>query len=173
MKTTGIVKFVLLTLYLLVMPFAVPAEDSASKTSVTAADFAPLSGPEWTGSLTYLDYSSNEPSQIPVSIRFDEAKSRSIRYHIKYPGEAQYNDSVKIKLSKNGRELNGDSITDRQELPDGTVVITTRAQEEDDGRPADVRTTYSLGASALSIRKEVRYEGSTDYLERNIYRLAR
>ncbi len=149
--------------------------DEASKTAanISIDDLAPLTGPEWTGSLSYLDYGSNKTATIPVSIRFDSAKSASIRYHIKFPGESQYNESAKLKITRDGTRLNGEPVVKRSLLPDGTVVVVTRDKAKDDGRPADIRTTYSLSTAALTIRKDVRFAGDNDYFERNAYTLTR
>ena len=41
--------------------------------------------------------------------------------------------------------------------------------KEDNDRDATFRFTYLIGASRVSLRKEVMYEGTTEYFERNEY----
>ncbi|MEL7296333.1 MAG: hypothetical protein AAGJ86_01660 [Pseudomonadota bacterium] len=145
----------------------------ADSPRVTHADLAILDGAPWIGSLNYLDYSSGEVEQIPVTIQFDKPGKRKVIYRIKYPGESQYNSREKLKISADGAKLNGEPIVSRTDLEDGTIVVVTEHRDKDDGRPADIRMTYSLHAARLEIRKEVRFASDSAYFERNAYRLTR
>ena len=140
---------------------------------VSSADFNVLAGEGWVGSLRYLDYSSDTQVSIPVKIRFDKPGSRKIVYRIKYPGEAQYNATESIKWSRNGRKLNGETIVDRDLKADGTIILVTQYNGKDNKRPAEIRMTYSLHKSALTIAKDVRFQGEGAFFRRNTYELSR
>lgn len=148
-------------------------QSPAEEMLVSSADFAILAGDSWSGSLSYLDYSSNTEQRIPVEIRFDNPGSHKVVYHIKYPGEAQYNATEKLKWSRNGRKLDGEAIVNRSHDAEGTTILVTQFEGEDDNRPAEIRMTYSLNESVLAISKEVRFEEEADFFRRNAYELVR
>ena len=136
-------------------------------------DFRVAAGSGWKGHLSYLDYSSEALSKIPVEIQVDEPNGRTLVYSIRYPGETQYNSREKIKLSRDGRRLNGGLIIARTRNENGDLTLVTTYQEEDNNRRADIRVTYAIGSTAFSISKEVRFEGDGDYFLRNQYSLVR
>jgi hypothetical protein len=140
---------------------------------VTADDFATLAGDGWRGALRYLDYSSHTEKRIPVEMRFDEPGKRTVVYHIRYPGETQYNASEKLKWSGDGRRLNGKPLVTRSREADGTLILVTEFDGKDDNRPAEIRMTYSFNASALTISRDVRFEGDARFFRRNTYELRR
>lgn len=139
----------------------------------SSEDFKVAAGSGWKGHLSYLDYTSGAMSRIPVEIEIDEPKGRTLVYSIKYPGETQYNSREKIKLSRDGRELDGGLIIARDQNEDGDLVLVTASRGEDNDRPADIRMTYEIGKTQFSISKEVKPDGDSDYFLRNQYSLAR
>lgn len=139
----------------------------------SSEDFRIAAGGGWKGHLSYLDYSSESVSKIPVEIEIAEPKGRTLVYSIKYPGETQYNSKEKIRFSRDGRELDGRPIVLREQNDDGDLVLVTAYRGEDNDRPADIRVTYQIGSNEFSIAKEVRFEGESDYFLRNEYSLAR
>jgi hypothetical protein len=136
-------------------------------------DFRIVTGSGWKGHLSYLDYSSGAFSQIPVEILVDEPKGRSLSYAIRYPGETQYNSREKIRLSRDGRKLNGALIIARKRNERGDLALVTTYQGKDDNRNADFRVTYAIGSESFSISREVRFADGSDYFLRNEYSLAR
>ncbi|MGB5627587.1 MAG: hypothetical protein WBM61_17775 [Woeseiaceae bacterium] len=147
--------------------------DAQAGPVASAEDFRVVAGSGWNGHLSYLDYSSEALSQIPVEIRIDEPDGRTLSYSIRYPGETQYNSSEKIKLSRDGRKLNGGLIVTRKQNDNGDLTLVTTYQGQDDNRRADIRVTYAIGSTAFSISKEVRFEGESDYFMRSQYSLVR
>jgi len=139
----------------------------------SAEDFRVVAGSGWNGHLSYLDYSSEALSKIPVEIQIDEPNGRTLSYSIKYPGETQYNSTEKIKFSRDGRKLNGGLIIVRKRNDNGDLILVTTYQGKDDNRRADIRVTYSIGGTAFSISKEIRFEDESDYFLRNEYSLVR
>ncbi|MGB5331853.1 MAG: hypothetical protein WBM80_09280 [Woeseiaceae bacterium] len=136
-------------------------------------DFRVAAGSGWKGHLSYLDYSSEALSEIPVEIQIDEPGGRTLVYSIRYPGEMQYNSRETIKLSRDGRRLNGGLIIARTRNDNGGLTLVTTYQGKDNNRRADIRVTYAIGSTAFSISKEVRFEGESDYFLRNQYSLVR
>jgi hypothetical protein len=147
--------------------------DTQTGPVASAEDFRVVVGGGWNGHLSYLDYSSEALSKIPVEIEIDEPSGRALGYSIKYPGEMQYNSREKINLSRDGRRLNGGLIVARKRNENGDLVLVTTDQGTDDNRRADVRVTYVIGSTAFSISKEIRFEGENDYFLRNQYSLFR
>ncbi|MGB5491959.1 MAG: hypothetical protein WBM76_14115 [Woeseiaceae bacterium] len=152
-----------------------PDQPERAQTGPVASpeDFQVVAGSGWKGHLSYLDYSSEALSKIPVELQVDEPNGRTLGYSIKYPGEAQYNSREKIQLSRDGRKLNGGLIIARKRDDNGNLILVTTYQGEDDNRPADIRMTYAIGSTAFSMSKEVRVEGRSDYFLRNQYSLVR
>ena len=136
-------------------------------------DFRVVAGSGWKGHLSYLDYSSEALSQIPVEIQVDEPNGLTLVYSTRYPGETQYNTRETIELSRDGRKLNGGLIIARNRNDNGDLALVTTYQGEDDNRRADIRVTYTLGSTAFSISKEVQFEGEDEYFLRNRYLLVR
>lgn len=153
--------------------FAAETEFQTEELLVTSTDFSVLVGDGWAGSLRYLDFSSNTEKAIPVEIRFESPGKRKVVYRIKYPGEAQHNAKEQLKWSRDGREINGQDIVSRSRKPNGALVLVTRGNGRDNNQSAEIRMTYSLNDTALTISKDVRYEGETDFFRRNSYELVR
>jgi len=61
----------------------------------------------------------------------------------------------------------------RETRPDGSVALKTLHQGEDNNQPAEIRLTYVLSASKFVIEKDVRFEASAEFMNRNIYRFLR
>ena len=112
----------LLVLLLALCAGSALAHDRGHGHSISMADLARVAGDGWTGSLTYLNYGSDERSSIPVNLQVATPRGRTMAYAIQYPGEEAYNSKEKLELSRNGSELNGDTITDRVETADGVFV---------------------------------------------------
>lgn len=147
--------------------------DAQTGPMASPEDFRVVTGSGWKGHLSYLDYSSEALSKIPVEIQVDEPNGRTLGYSIRYPGETQYNSSEKIELSLDGRELNGGLIIARKRNDNGDLILVTTYEGKDDNRRADIRVTYAIGSTAFSMSKEVRFEGGSDYFLRNQYSLVR
>lgn len=149
--------------------FFAPAAPNAPK--VTDKDLRPLTGAQWTGTLTYLDYRSNKKVSIPSSLTVTQSAedARSWVFDYKYPDEPKADGKETVKVSEDGRAINDETVTERTELDGGALRIVTERKGRDNDREAAFRYTYLLGAKSFSIKKEVRYEGAGDFFERNQY----
>ena len=142
---------------------------SIKEAKIQRDDVQLLTGAQWAGTLTYLDYRSNKKVSIPANLTVkpngDDKWSWVFEYQ--YPDEPHANSSEIIRLSKDGRSMNDEVVLERTSLPDGTVRFVTEKKGKDNNRSAAFRYTYLLNAKNLSIKKEVRYENEKQFFERN------
>lgn len=152
---------------LLVSNLLTPAVPSTPK--VTDKDLRPLTGAQWTGTLTYLDYRSNKKVSIPSNLTVTQSAEdkRSWVFDYKYPDEPKADGKETVTVSKDGRAINDETVTQRMKLAGGTLKIVTEKKGRDNDRDAVFRYTYLLNAKSFSIKKEVRYEGAPEFFERN------
>lgn len=139
---------------------------------VSAQDFVAIEG-DWDGTLTYTDYSSGKPTVIAAKASVTLSSNNKIGYTISYPDEPWEDSKSSMKISKDGRLLDGHVISERKTDEDGTLIITTQHRGEDDNRPAEIRQTYGLGTKNFYIRKDVLFDDSDTYLLRNTYAFTR
>jgi len=140
--------------------------------TVGAQDFSVIEG-DWVGTLTYTDYGSGELTVIATKSIVTSISDTKIKYTISYPDEPWEDSKSTIKVSKDGRLLDGHVISERVIGEDGTLIVTTNYRGEDDNRQADIRQTYGLSPTNFYIRKSVKFEDNKAYLERNIYEFKR
>ena len=150
-----------------------PRSDATPAVQVARGDFGSLMGDDWTGTLSYLDYTTNQPSEIPVEITVRSASDRTIVYQIRYPRESEYNEIQRIRISSDGTRIDGNPIISRTRGADGRLVLVTEGRSSDNSEPADVRYTYEIGARAFDISQQVRPDGTEAYFERNRFSLTR
>lgn len=156
---------IILSFFALLLSFAALSQNTEPK--VTSDDLRIIIG-DWEGSITYLDYQSNKPFTMPANLEVKAGKSENqlLLFNI-YPNEPKANNTDKIKVTKNGTLLNNTSIKSREVLPTGEVQIRTESEGKDDNKKAVIRNTYILGKDVFTIRKEVQFENSTEWIKRN------
>ena len=153
-----------------VIPTATPNTESPT---VTIQDFESLEGEGWSGTLSYLNYNSDERSQIPVKLAIKVLNSRKLEYAVQYPGEEEYNAKEVLKLSKTGTKIDGATLTKRELNADGTLILKTEAKGKDDSQPADIQMIYFVSPNVFRIQKNVKFEGDSEYFNRNEYSFTR
>jgi hypothetical protein len=144
---------------------------SVKSPKIKGDDLKRLTGERWTGTLTYLDYGRNKKVSIPsnlVVIRSAENK-RTWIFEFQYPNEPQANSKRTLTIGADGRTFGEETIVARTTLADKTLKIVTEKKGTDNDKQALFRFTYLLSATNFSIKKEVRYEGASDFFERNEY----
>ena len=145
----------------------------AGQTQVSQDDFKVLLG-KWTGNLTYIDYSSNEPYSMPANVNVSEGKNENqFILENEYPNEPKANGKGKINLSKSGEAINGSPVVSRKELSTGDLEVTTESSGKDNNQKALIRIIYVLGESNFVMRKEVKFEGSETWMQRNEFKYNR
>jgi len=144
-----------------------------AQNTITSDDLNILLG-EWTGTLTYTDYSSNEPFTMPANLVVKQGKNKNqLLLFINYPKEPNANSKDKIRISKNGSQLNNIDVKSKQRLSEGQVQIITEYSGKDNNKKALIKNVYILGGNQFIIRKEVNFENSEDWLIRNEYKYER
>ncbi|MGK0386771.1 MAG: hypothetical protein ACI849_001390 [Patiriisocius sp.] len=62
---------------------------------------------EWTGTLTYIDYSSNKPYTMAANLNVKEGRNENqFLLFNSFPNEPKANNKDKLKISKKGTLLN-------------------------------------------------------------------
>jgi len=143
-----------------------------TESKITRDELQILTGSQWSGTLTYLDYRSNKRVSIPanLTVRPNGEDKWSWVFEYKYPDEPKANSEEIVRLSRDGKSLNGEVVLERATLTDNTVRFVTEKRGQDNNRGAAIRFIYALNAKTFSIKKEVRYEDENQFFERNEYR---
>ncbi len=127
-------------------------------------DFQKISG-SWTGSLTYLDYSSGESYSMPADVEITRIdKTNLFAFSDIYPDEPHANSIDTLVLSADGKHINDELIVLRKKLPNGEIsIVTTRTGTDgNDNKPATFRHTYTLSKTQFVKRKDVLFEGENE-----------
>lgn len=165
-----------LKLYLVLLALSLGTWANAQTNYKTVAkDFESLSG-SWTGSLTYLDYSSGKPYTMPADIVIQRiGKTNQFSCSNLYPNEKSANSTDTLVISKDGKSIDGAQIKSRKKLPNGDVEITTEETGTDgnDNKPATFRQTYTFGKTTFKKRKDVQFEGESEWIKRHEYSYTR
>ena len=156
---------------IVVLVLAATSSVVCQSAKIKAEDISILEGKLWTGTLTYLDYSSGKRTTINSNVVVTRASrdGRTWTFAYAYPDEPKADSSSTVVLGEDGKSFFGETVIDRAVLPDKTIRLVTTQPGKDNDRPATYRYTYLIGRSAFSIRKEVLIDGTKDWFERNIY----
>ncbi len=159
---------------LYLIPFAIFIASSLSAQTdykTLVKEFQKVSG-NWTGSLTYLDYSSGELYSMPADVHIARIKKTNLfSFSDMYPDEPQANSIDTINLSTDGKYINDELIVLRKKLPNGDIsIVTTRTGTDgNDNKPATFRYTYTLSKTQFVKRKDVQFEGENEFVNRHEY----
>jgi pSer/pThr/pTyr-binding forkhead associated (FHA) protein len=112
------------------------------------------------------------PADIVVR---DFGNSNSIIVSFLYPKEPKANGNDTLRISANGRTLNGEPVKSKQWIHKDSLEIITEIDGRDgnDNKPAIIRHTYLLSAKTFLQRKEVMFAGDTKWILRNEYKFMR
>ena len=138
---------------------------------VKTKDLQILTGANWTGSLSYLDYRKNKLVSIPSNLIVTQSATdkSSWIFEYQYPDEPKANSKEIVTLSKDGKILNGGRVTEKTKLTGDRLKIVTEKEGPDNDKNALFRFTYLLDKTTFSIKKEVKYEEATEFFVRNEY----
>ncbi len=159
----------ILILFILFVPFTPFAQNTSipAINKVLHKDLKIIIG-EWTGSLTYLDYKTGKPYTMPADLIVKQGKNENQLLLLnKYPNEPKANNSDKVKIRKNGTILNKSAVTSREIQSNNRIQITTEKVGKDDSKIAVIRYIYLLGKEQFTIRKEVQFEASKEWIKRS------
>ena len=158
--------------------FAIDAAAQSTTTNsfedrITSKDLEIVKG-EWTGSLTYLDYSSNKPYSMPAELTVEEGKNQfQFILNYSYPNEPQANSKGKFEITEDGKRINKNDVIsiERNEI-DG-LVVKTEHRGKDNNKKATIRNIYIISEDKFIISKEVKFEDLNEWLKRNEYSFTR
>lgn len=139
---------------------------------VEAADLQVAVGDDWTGTLTYRDYS---PPHGDVTLQVEakvKAVAGGLSVALHYPREPEADGISELLLTEGGRIFDGAPVISAERTGDTLQVITEAACEDDD-RPATCRHVYSFAPKQLGWRKLVQFAGDGEAVRRNAYTLTR
>ena len=129
---------------------------------------------EWKGSLTYIDYQTNEPYTMPVNLRIENGKNKyQFKLFLEYPKEPSANSTDKIKISKDGTKINKTEVISNRNISEEEFEIITKYSGKDNNEIAEIRVIYIIGKAELIIRKEVKFEKTGNWILRNEYNYKR
>lgn len=162
----------LLFVFTLLVTFKSYGQETNTESSVQkvySEDFEILLG-DWTGGLTYIDYSSKKPFSMPANLTVTQGKNKNqFVLNFIYPNEPKANSKDKILVSKSGDKLNDKVVKSKRVLSNGNVEIITEYEGKDNNEKALIRNVYLVASNQFVIIKEVKFEKSNDWLKRNEY----
>lgn len=157
---------IILSISLLIFPFT---SISIGQNTVQPEIFENTIG-EWKGSLTYLDYQTNEPFTMPVNLRIEKGKNKhQFKLFLEYPKETNANGIDKIKISKDGTKINKTDVISNRKISEEQFEIITEYSGKDNNEKAEIRVSYIIGKEEFIIRKEVKFENTENWILRNKY----
>jgi len=160
--------FITVTLFILSAAFI-------QSVTISTKDFERAKG-SWTGSLTYLDYTSGKPYTMPANINFqvNSQHNNQLIFQYVYPDEPKANGYDTLTISHNGTQLNNAIVTANTFIKNLTTIVTEeKAIDGNDRKPAIIKHTYIISKDSFAIRKEVQFTGTTNWLLRNTYNFHR
>jgi hypothetical protein len=150
--------------------------EQASAPVVLATDFGRLAGPTWRGTLTYLNYGSNEKSTIRSTLLVANVSEGVWSWATGYDDEPHADSASQVRLINAGAAIqSGDTVEHvlSRVARGDSVEIITRHQGTDDNRQATIQRVYEITPGRFSIVKLVRFEGEAEFFERHAYNWTR
>lgn len=156
-------------IWLITLSFVVSGFGQSAKVKIK--DLQILTGAQWTGTLSYLDYQTKKKVSIPSNLTVTQSKEDKLSwtFEYQYPDEPKANSTEAAAISKDGKMFDGEAVVERTNLADKTLRIVTEKSGPDNDKKALFRFTYLLSKTSFSIKKEVKYEGTTEFFVRNEY----
>ena len=148
--------------------------NSDAQTVISQKDFSPIAG-KWTGTLTYLDYTSNKTERIPANALIEFAAENSYDQYLYYTAAPDKNKKFRYTISDDGRMLNDMILAERKVLDDGhlQMILESSGADGNENKPARFRHILIIGEKTFSITKLVRFEGEKEYFQRHRYEFGR
>jgi len=144
-------------------------------TSVSVKDFKPAYG-KWTGTITYLDYTSGKPFTMPANVTISKNKkdAKQLIFAFEYPNEPKANGNDTLTLNSDGTMIDDTKVVSKSEQ-DGVLQIIAEKNGIDgnDNKKALLRYIYSIGKKSFIKRKEVKFDGEDKFIMRNEFKMSR
>lgn len=127
----------------------------------------------WTGSLTYLDYSSSNSYTMPadMDISYTSNKSGYIRSYT-YPNEPKANSTDTTYTKESGKYFGREKVVSfvKNSSRDFTLITEVDDVDGNDKKEATIRHKYQLEGNSFIIRMDVKFKGTTNWINRHEYR---
>ncbi|MBT8195736.1 MAG: hypothetical protein KJO64_04880, partial [Bacteroidia bacterium] len=98
---------------------------------------------------------------------------KQLSLHNIYPNEPKANNKEKIKISKDGNQLNKTPIISIDRAAQGKVEIITQYTGKDNNKEVLIRNVYIMSENQFIIKKEVKFDNSDKWLKRNEFNYKR
>ena len=135
---------------------------------ISLNDFQILNNTSWEGTLTYLDYQSNELVPIAATMQMAVA-GNLIEQNVQYTWEPHKNILAKTKIRRKGRFLGKQKVIAKSLKEGGSVLLTTTYKGKDEKEKATMYVTYEFNDKLYKVTKEVQLKGSNERFMRNNY----
>jgi hypothetical protein len=154
-------------LFLLILAAALSVQTAV----MIPGDVDRMTGAAWTGNLSYKDYQSGQVTMIAstLMVKVVDGAAHTWTFAYGYPKEPKANSSRSVTLSPDGTTFDGEKVIERSSLPGGAVKVVTEKAGRDNDKDATFRLTYLIADKSFSIKKEVRYQGTAEFFQRNEY----
>lgn len=141
--------------------------------SISSTEYLSLIG-NWSGTLTYIDYSSNKPYTMPVEYKISQGKNELILLiDVNYPNETSANKKAKLNRSADGTHIDKHPIVSKEKLDNDALKFITEYTGKDNNQKSTIRLIYTLGDNVLTIQKKVQYPGNVEWKTRNTFSFKR
>ena len=143
-------------------------------TSVSVKDFKPAYG-KWTGTITYLDYTSGKPFTMPANVTIGKNKkdAKELIFAFEYPNEPKANGNDTLIISSDGMMIDDEKVVSKAEQNGVLELITEKdGIDGNDNKKAVLRHIYSISKKSFVKRKEVKFEGEDKFIMRNEYNMS-
>lgn len=142
--------------------------------STRTDDIKPAEG-KWKGVLTYLDYTSNTKESIKVNAEVGIPANDQLTIEFYYTDEPSHNNRQLLVIKEGGKIVDDKLVVEKTRLLDGSVRIVLESKGEDgnDHRKALFHEVLVISANHFSISKWVKFDGETEFFERNKYVFSR
>lgn len=157
-------------MFLLSIMIFIPYSGSAQTGAYKLNNDLEMAVGTWKGFLIYLDYSSDKAVSLPAELVINQiGKKDKFLFSFFYPDEPNANSTDTITVSTDGKQLNNETVISRTMSTDGEIVIVSGEKGEDgnEDKSALIRHTYTIGENVLKIRKDILFDGQTEWINRH------
>ena len=127
----------------------------------------------WKGTLTYLDYSSSNSFTMPaeIDISYTNNKTGYVRAYT-YPNEPKANSTDTTYTKESGKYFGKDKVISFVKTNSRDFVLITEFDDVDgnDKKEATIKHRYQLEGNSFVIRMDVKFKGTTNWINRHEYR---
>lgn len=143
--------------------------------TVSIKDFKPALG-KWSGTLTYLDYTSGKPFTMPcnITITKDKTNSHQVVFAFEYPNEPKANGMDTLTINVDGTMIDDTKMISKENKNGILEIIAEKSGVDgNDNRKAMIRYVYNISKKLFIKRKEIKFEGDSNFIMRNEFRMSR